>query len=93
LAADPRRFDVPYKTFVAPCGEPTNTLVMAVADPVMVILELHLPLAARQKLAYKGGRLATIGDLLKRARNSRSGCLIGHLNHSQLQVSKMRKRA
>jgi type IV pilus assembly protein PilB len=47
-----------------------NTLVIAVADPGMVILSDELPLLLGKKLAYKVATPRQIGDLLKRTEQS-----------------------
>ena len=69
-----------------------NTLVIAVADPGMVILSDELPLLLGKKLAYKVATPRQIGDLLKRTEQSQR-VLEQATEAFTLQVSRKKRRA
>src|SRR5260370_617886 len=58
--------DLMFRYNCVPVLGNNNTLVIAVADPGMVILSDELPLLLGKKLAYKVATPRQIGDLLKR---------------------------
>src|SRR5882757_3176525 len=62
--------DLMFRYNFVPLLANNNTLVIAVADPVMVILSDELPLLLGKKLAYKVATPRQIGDLLKRTEQS-----------------------
>jgi len=70
-----------------------NTLVIAVADPGMVILSDELPLLLGKKLAYKVATPRQIGDLLKRTEQSQTRAGAGHRSIHTGKFRRMRKRA
>jgi len=62
--------DLMFRYNFVPLVANNNTLVIAVADPGMVILSDELPLLLGKKLAYKVATARQIGDLLKRTEQS-----------------------
>jgi type IV pilus assembly protein PilB len=62
--------DLMFRYNFVPLVTHNNTLVIAVADPGMVILSDELPLLLGKKLAYKVATPRQIGDLLKRTEQS-----------------------
>src|SRR5258707_12712558 len=62
--------DLMFRYNFVPLLANNNTLVIAVADPGMVIMSDELPLLLGKKLAYKVATLRQIGDLLKRTEQS-----------------------
>src|SRR6202158_4860504 len=62
--------DLMFRYNFVPLLANNNTLVIAVADPGMVILSDELPLLLGKKLAYKVATARQIGDLLKRTEQS-----------------------
>src|SRR5271165_3655478 len=62
--------DLMFRYNFVPLVANNNTLVIAVADPGMVILSDELPLLLGKKLAYKVATPRQIGDLLKRTEQS-----------------------
>jgi type IV pilus assembly protein PilB len=62
--------DLMFRYNFVPLLANNNTLVIAVADPGMVILSDELPLLLGKKLAYKVATPRQIGDLLKRTEQS-----------------------
>src|SRR6267143_6398201 len=62
--------DLMFRSNFVPLLANNNTLVIAVADPGMVILSDELPLLLGKKLAYKVATPRQIGDLLKRTEQS-----------------------
>lgn len=62
--------DLMFRYNFVPLVIQNNTLVIAVADPGMVILSDELPLLLGKKLAYKVATPRQIGDLLKRTEQS-----------------------
>jgi len=72
---DPEMFrgipaDLMFRYNFVPLATQNNTLVIAVADPSLVILSDELPLLLGKKLAYKVATPRQIGDLLKRTEQS-----------------------
>src|ERR1700747_2554764 len=65
--------DLMFRYNFVPLLSNNNTLVIAVADPGMVILSDELPLLLGKKLAYKVATPRQIGDLLKRTEKSQRG--------------------
>jgi len=64
------KVDLMFRYNFVPLVANNNTLVIAVADPGMVILSDELPLLLGKKLAYKVATARQIGDLLKRTEQS-----------------------
>src|ERR1700739_1490662 len=62
--------DLMFRYNFVPLLANNNTLVIAVADPGMVILSDELPLLLGKKLAYTVATPRQIGDLLKRTEQS-----------------------
>jgi type IV pilus assembly protein PilB len=62
--------DLMFRYNFVPLMEQDGTLVIAVADPSIVILSDELPLLLGKKLAYKVATPRQIGDLLKRTEQS-----------------------
>ena len=62
--------DLMFRYNFVPLVTHNNTLVIAVADPGLVILSDELPLLLGKKLAYKVATPRQIGDLLKRTEQS-----------------------
>src|SRR5579883_619618 len=62
--------DLMFRYNFVPLVANNNTLVIAVADPGMVILSDELPLLLGKKLAYKVATARQISDLLKRTEQS-----------------------
>ena len=62
--------DLMFRYNFVPLAANNNTLVIAVADPGMVILSDELPLLLGKKLAYKVATARQIGDILKRTEQS-----------------------
>ena len=62
--------DLMFRYNFVPLVANNNTLVIAVADPGIVILSDELPLLLGKKLAYKVATARQIGDLLKRTEQS-----------------------
>jgi type IV pilus assembly protein PilB len=62
--------DLMFRYNFVPLVVHDNTLVIAVADPSLVILSDELPLLLGKKLAYKVATVRQIGDLLKRTEQS-----------------------
>ena len=62
--------DLMFRYNFVPLVANANTLVIAVADPGIVILSDELPLLLGKKLAYKVATARQIGDLLKRTEQS-----------------------
>ena len=62
--------DLMFRYNFVPLVTHNNTLVIAVADPGMVILSDELPLLLGKKLSYKVATPRQIGDLLKRTEQS-----------------------
>jgi type IV pilus assembly protein PilB len=62
--------DLMFRYNFVPLAEHDGLLVIAVADPSIVILSDELPLLLGKKLAYKVATLRQISDLLKRTEQS-----------------------
>jgi type IV pilus assembly protein PilB len=62
--------DLMFRYSFVPLVANSNTLVIAVADPGLVILSDELPLLLGKKLAYKVATARQISDLLKRTEQS-----------------------